>query len=394
MRRKVGCIGISFFTVLFLTGCWDMKEVEHTRYVYSIGVDYVNNNQVIYTQLIPFTNIAKQEGGGGLKPVPIWIGKSVGKTFDIATDNLYKTAQQRYSWGHVAALVFTERALKNKKVIENVLDVLERYNEIRKTIWVSGTTESLNDLLIAKPSMSFSIAYSRLSDPDDMYLQYSIVKPITLREFMISTKESGATTIIPYLKISKSNWKEDKKKKEVLTLDGVGILQQGKFQGHIPRTKMQGIRWMQKQTVRTPLYIFDGKKPVASLTLGKPKIKIKPQMKNGKAMFNVKVSVKGAIIEMGKTLTQEQLQKRAEDRIQGEIRRTFQEGVKMNADVFQLSNTLYRENPRAWHEVAKNNKLEISNDSLNSIEVKVGIYSSGKAKDRERNTKMKSPAGR
>ncbi|BAU25968.1 Ger(x)C family germination protein [Aneurinibacillus soli] len=394
MRRKAVCIGMSVFMMVFLTGCWDMKEIEHTRYVYAIGVDYVNNNQVIYAQIIPFTNIAKQEGGGGAVPAPIWVGKSVGKTFDIATDNLYTTAQQRYSWGHVAALVFTERALKNKKVIEDVLDVLERYNEIRKTIWVSGTKERLNDLFIAKPALTFSIAYSRLSDPDDTYLQYSIVKPITLREFMISTKESGATTILPYLKISRNNWKEDKKKKEVLMLDGVGILQQGKFKGHMPRTKIQGIRWMQKQTARTALYIFDGKEPVASLSLGKPKIKITPQTKNGRVTFNIQVSIKGSMIEVEKTLSQEQLQKKAENRIQGEIRRTFREGIKMNADVFQLSNTLYRENPRAWHELAKNNELKISDDSLQSVEVKVEIYSSGTSKNREKNAKGNSPAGR
>lgn len=384
MRRKAICVSIVFFVQLFLTGCWDMREIENNRYMHALGVDYEHNNVVIYAQLIPFTNIAKQEGGGQGDTGAIWIGKAVGKTFDIATDNLYKTAQQRYSWGHVAAIVFSENALKNKKVIENVVDVLERYNEVRKTIWVMGTKEKLGDFLIARPAMNRSVVYSLLSDPDDAYLQYSIVKPITIREFVISMRESGATTILPYLAISKETWKEDRKKHEILMLDGVGVLQQGEFKGYIPRTKLQGIRWTQPKTSRTTLYIFDGEEPVASIVMEKPKIQITPQVAAGKVAFDVNIDVKGIIIEMGKTLSQAELQKKAEERIENEIRKVFREGLKLKADVLQLSSALYRENPRVWHELAKNNELPLSDASLQSLNVKVWIYSSGKAKEKYR----------
>lgn len=52
-------------SLTLLTGCWDSKSIEQTIYISSLGIDYKDGEFHIYSKILQFENVGKQEGGGG-----------------------------------------------------------------------------------------------------------------------------------------------------------------------------------------------------------------------------------------------------------------------------------------------------------------------------------------
>jgi Ger(x)C family germination protein len=366
---------------LCLTACWDSQEIEHTRYLYAMGIDYKEHKIKVYVQVISFSNVAKQEGPGGQTVAqPIWIGTGEAKSFDGATDQIYLSAQQRISWSHLAALVFSEEALKHPEVIQSVLDTTTRYNEIRSTIWVYGTKSPIIDLFTAKPVMSYSPAYSKLTSPMSNFRQYSTSKPIQLYEFIAQLKDGSKTAILPFLGTSRNYWNKDKAPFEVTVNDGIGVIQNNCYMGHLSQSEIQGLRWVYKNTQRAPLFLYNDGKILGSIIFRNPKTKIIPKVANNKLVYTINVKGKGRVIQMDQASTEKELTKKAITAIRKEINNTYLQGVKRDADLYRLSDALYRRDPKSWHKLRKIGKLKIDSKMLSKINVEVVIINSGKTK--------------
>ncbi|MEF3308116.1 Ger(x)C family spore germination protein [Paenibacillus sp. GYB004] len=363
-----------------LTGCWGIREIEHMIYLNTVGVDYKDGNIIFYAQVVSYFNVAKKEGGGQAQKQIVSIVKAEGDTFDKAAFNMYTTAQQRIAWSHVKALVFTEAALKNK-IVEQVLDVWDRYYENRYTIWVFATKEPIEKVFEATPIQNTSVVYSQLNDPKDIYSQSSVIAPIYLYDFMRTWYEKSQSLKIPYLTIDES-WKESGKILSTLQINGVGVFQNRNYKGFIPRIQLQGLRWLNGKTERTPLYVkANGKNALDStLVMENVRPKIKAEVKNGKAEFKIQVTAKGNIPQLVQPLSQNNLERLAVEKIQAEIKQTYLEGLRHGVDVLGLSETLFRSRPKQWHELARNGKLLLEPDSIVSIEVKASILSGGISK--------------
>ncbi|OAO76284.1 Spore germination protein XC [Anoxybacillus flavithermus] len=94
----------------------------------------------------------------------------------MATDRLYQAVQQGVSWGHIKGIVFTERAF-NRGLVREVIDVLDRYNEIRHTVWTFATKEPIEQLFETTPFLDYSPYFSLLANPKDIDEQSSFIQP-------------------------------------------------------------------------------------------------------------------------------------------------------------------------------------------------------------------------
>lgn len=57
---------------------------------------------------------------------------------------------------------------------------------------------------------------------------------------------------------------------------------------------------------------------------------------------------------------------------------TFEEGLKMDADVFRLSEYLYRDNVKAWKKLEKDGKIPLTKDSIRKIDIHINKVSPGR----------------
>lgn len=372
MKRMIKIIVILSLLII-PCGCWDLKEVDNIYYVNAVGFDYQDGKYYFYAQINDFSPMAKMESsGGGDTEISVWLGRGVGKSFQEAYFDLLSNSERRISWGHLTALVFTERALD--KVLKDIVDAQERYPEVRLTDWVFGTDASLEKVFTTMPIIFGSPLYSQLGDPVDVYQQRSFIKPIRFHELIRSMNEPGKNVLIPNLTLSDRTWQGGDKDVSSVKMQGMYVVSDFKKVGKLTDRQLSGLRWLQKETRRAMLVLYHEDKPFAEMYCFDPKIKIKPHVvKGGKVHFDIDVKTRAQIVILEKPYSHTYLKKMAETEIENQIRHTFKEAVKQNIDIFNFSYYLYRNHPQVWKKVTKETKLPLSEDTLQTVRVDVTI---------------------
>ncbi|MCD1259174.1 Ger(x)C family spore germination protein [Paenibacillus athensensis] len=361
----------------FLTGCWSKYEVQNMNYVTAVGIDYADGQYIIYAQLLDFSTVAKLEGQQKAEQPPVWIGRGKGISFTEAGNDLYSTSQQRLNWGQISAILFSERLLKERKVGE-VLELIDRYREIRYLAWVFSTRDPLDEVLIATPFFRLSPKASILHNPEQNYRQRSILAPIRLQKFVMDSNEKAKTSYIPELSVRKDQWKENQKPHEMLRYSGIQIYDKDKYYARMSLEEIKGLPWLNKHTIRLPVDLFSDNKLVAVLVAEKPEYDVKPRVKYDKAYFDISVKVKAGVNELHADVTEQELTQLAQKEIEHQIRQTFQTAFEKRIDIYNLGESLFRRNPYAWKRIASGTVL--NKDSLRTINVNVQIVYPGRYK--------------
>ncbi|MEC0270408.1 Ger(x)C family spore germination protein [Paenibacillus anseongense] len=359
---------VTICCMLCVSGCWDNKNIQDLLYVSAIGVDHKDNLYEVYIQTVSFSNVAKAENAGGGSGPHVYVGKGKGKTLSLALGNLYDTVQRRLYWSHVRAYLFTENAIKAGG--DEYFDNLKRYREFRYTPWIFGTKESIEEIFKTPSFFQMSPITNILSEPEDNYRQKSFIKPLLAQEYQIHLNEPGDTAIVPTLTIDKNAWQTEEKSENKLKINGVFVVRKNDFQGWIADTQLKGLRWMEKATSRTSVGVQS-----ATVSLEKPKSKISITMQGVKTIFNIEVTVKGNIVELLDSHQSEQeIEKEVEEKIKEELRSTFEEGLHLEADIYNFRNTMFKKRFKNWQDV------KLTSSSLNRIDVRVKLQHTGELK--------------
>ncbi|NIK78579.1 Ger(x)C family germination protein [Paenibacillus castaneae] len=375
--KYIRCILVTVLISTMLTGCWGAREIEHMIYVNTVGIDYVNDQVVVYVQMVNFSGIAKKESGQA-QPQKTFIGKSQGDSFDTAIFNLYASSPQRIVWSNVKTIVFSDKALKHG-IINQVLEVWDRYYEFRYTVWAMATKEPMEQVLNTSSISDLSVIYSQLNSPMRTYEQSSIITPLYLYKFIWKWKEKGQTVLLPYLDIVNS-WTDNNKPSPNLGMGGVCVLDNRKFRGCLESHDVLGLRWLDNNTIRTPLVIRDKKSFKALMVMNKIKSKIHPKLKHGKPVFDITVSMQATLPQINMSLHKTKLEQQATKEIKDQIMETYRKGLEMNTDVFGLSGIFYRSMPNAWNKLNDNGKIPLDQSSIENIVIKVNLVNGGISK--------------
>ncbi|WP_126425419.1 Ger(x)C family spore germination protein [Brevibacillus marinus] len=370
---------LAFLFFPLLAGCLETEELEHMFYVHAIGIDYRDGLYTVYAQILDFSTFAKQEGGGGDSETEegAWVGKGTGDSLQDALHQLYGTSQRRIYWGHLNSIILHESLMKLG--VKEVFDLITRFSELRYTLWVFGTREPLQDVLLAAPILESTPVFSQIGDPDDVYEQSSFVLRKRLYRIIYELNEPGRTLLVPMLALTPGHWADRQHKFDSLRVGGVAIIENEKWQGWLSRPQLLGLRWVQTETVRTPLLLGPEKQPEAVLMLERPDVQINPTVRNGKAYFTINLELTGTISEMLQKRSESELIQQAKERIRAEIRNTYREGLKKKTDVLNLLDALYRKNLPAWKKLTRSGEEFILDEtSLANINVRVRIIASGR----------------
>lgn len=370
---------ILLMMLVFATGCWNMKEIQDISYVAALGFDYEDRKFIVHVQLLDFSSVAKLGGQQKMTESPIWVGTGTGESFTEAINNLYETAQQRMFWGHVSAIVFSERILKEKKY-RDVLDSLDRYREIRYLVWTFSTKESIKKILSTTPFFYESPMMSILHTPVEPYEQHSIIPPIQLFQFIRLMNEASRMSYLPELRLQDNQWEVRGKAHSMLEFAGISVFGEDQFKGDLTLDDLQGLPWMNEHTVRAPLSVERDHSPAAVLVLEKPKVKIKPSVQNRRVYFDVEVTLKAGINELYQDLTEKELMDLANRKLEEQIRHTYRKGFEHSVDIYQLSEPLYRWHPSAFHQLEDEHHFVLHEDSLRHVRLNVRLAYTGRYK--------------
>lgn len=366
--------------LLSLTGCWSSREIQNLGYAKALGIDYVDNQFIIYAQMLDFKSIAKMEGGGSTSSeAPIWVGKGYGTTFNMAVIDLYKSSQLRLNWGHLTAIILTERALKAK--VEFLSDMIVRYPEIRYNSWIYGTNSSLEELLSATPMFKQSPITSILHSPEDNFHQLSLLPPVLFFKYLSNYNEKATSSYMPTLTLNKEQWKENDKPHALLMIDGGFFEHNRKIRGFLSRKKMIGYHWLQTHTHRAPINIERDGIVYGEVIVNLKKLKIKPIIKDSDVSFHIDAKYQGANYEYLVPISAQEMGQIGADIIKSQIMHSYKEGLKIGVDIYELEEVLFRKNPALWKKLTNNgDHLLINERSIAKLDIQLNIPYNGKNK--------------
>ncbi|WP_262174096.1 Ger(x)C family spore germination protein [Saccharococcus sp. Marseille-Q5394] len=376
MNKKIVALLLLLLAMLPLSGCWDNNEPERMLYLNGIGIDYKDGRYELYAQIINFANTAKSEQPTSDETSQAEVGHASGMSLDEAVFELYHSVDQKVNWGHLSYLVFSEEALQQVK-LSPVLDIFIRYRETRYQIWLYATKDPVEEVLLIRPVVNKAIILSKLGDPRNSYEQESFIKPASIREVVINMNEPNHETLIPFITIAE-NWKSIKETIKAPVISGAAIVSPDDFKGFITGEKARGIRWMTNDTKRSNLTVRTENGNFISVVLENIKVKINPVMIKGEAKFDIDIYADGIIDIITETIKPAEIEKLLKEIVKEQIAATYEEALKMDADIYRLSEQLYRKNVKEWKRLQKDGKIELTDDSIRNIKITIGKLSSNK----------------
>ncbi|TCS93615.1 Ger(x)C family spore germination protein [Hazenella coriacea] len=366
----------SFFIMICLTGCWDIRETEHILYVNTLGIDYQDNQFIIYAQIINFANIAKQEGGATREKQDLFVGKGRGENIYEAAFDLYRVSPQKLSWEHIKSIVLSENVLKDNR-LEKFEEFYARFFQFRNTVWIFGTKDNMEDILATNSILNLPPVYSIINDPEDILKQSSIAFPQQLYRFRANLYEPAMNTYLPFLTVIKKDWKADHKDFEILAFDGAGFVTFKSYKGYLSQEDLIGYPWTQEKTSRGSLTLKVKDKQVGAVVLQDPKIDIKPVKKNGKVTFQLKARFEGVSNYLTKLYSKDILEQLTESTVKSQIMHTYKKGIEKGIDVYHLSQVLYRDQNDEWKKLNQNGIVPLDDQSL-EVNVNIRIKAGGR----------------
>lgn len=380
MVRKVVLACIAILSFVITTGCWDIKEIQDMIYLNAVGLDYVDGQYVVYGQSADFASVAKQENGKPTEEAQVWIGKGKGSTLNEALFDLYSTAQLRLFWGHITAIVLSESFIQDG--LQAVFDLIGRYSEVRANIWIYSTNDPVEHILSTTSFFGYSSLHSLLHEPMDPYHQNSLIEPLYLFRFISDYTERGKTTLLPSLTVNNEQWKVSDKNHPMLSIDGIYIFQRGVFKGRLNIEDLKGLAWMNENTTRSQLTLRKKDRVFAELIIQDPKINIKATIVSGKPKFEIDVKLEARVNELLEKISENEIIELVEEKIQKDIIDTYNKGLALGVDVYQLGYRLYKKNAQVWYDLfgRDEHRFPLNQESIADLRIKIKLISSGKLK--------------
>lgn len=377
MNKHPLTLFIIIVSTFLLSGCWDVNEPQRMYYINAVGVDFKDNLYEVYVQFINFDDVAKSEQPNP-EIVPAEIGYAKGRTVDEAIYKLYNSSDQKIFWGHMRYMIFSESALEDERGIP-AIDTFIRYRDTRYQIWVYCTKDPINEILLTTPLLEGSHAVSKLSNPINPTREETFILPRNLRDLVIGLDEPSHEINLPYVTMKK-DWATTKEATEETFFSGIGILSKDGFKGSIENVSARGFQWTHDETKQGELTIkLDNPEDYLTVSIEKLKIIVEPIIKNEKQVsFEFHININVTINGFKTKVTTDELRKKIKKEMRKEIRETYREGLKLDADIYRLSEVLYRDNVKMWKGLEKNGKIPLTEDSISKINIHINKINPGR----------------
>ncbi|MCE4042894.1 MULTISPECIES: Ger(x)C family spore germination protein [Lysinibacillus] len=377
-QKNIMLVILMLTTTLLMSGCWDVTEPQRMYYVQGVGVDYKDNEYIAYIQLMNFANVAKTEQSNP-QAAPTEVGKATGKTIEEAIYKLYRSMDQEVFWGHMTFLLFSEKAMESEHAIP-IIDTFLRFRETRYHIWVYCTQDPIEEVLLVSPILEKSPTATKLSNPKNTSKQESFVEPVNLRQLVIGLNEPNHEMKVPFISINQ-DWETAKESRTETVFAGVGILSKNTFKGFIKGNTARGIEWMNDATKQGEITVkLDNTEERDYLTVDIKKldVNVKPIVQNNQVKFEVYLKFNTILNGFKGKVTASQVRKKVESEVKKEIIATFEAGLNIDADVYRLSEYLYRENVKVWKKIQKDGKIPLTKESISKIDIHINKVSPGR----------------
>lgn len=371
-----------FFLLLsccfLLAGCWDVNEPERLMYIFGLGIDYKDEEYVVHAQVIDFSNIAKSDQPTNPDAIQVEVGSAKGSTPSEAFYKLYEAIDEKLFWGHFAFVVLSEDALKNGRA-SMLINTFVRFHETRYNSWVYSTKDDVQKVMLTTPIINKAISLSKLADPLNSYEQNSFIEPMDFRKLLIDLNEPSHETKIPMVSIY-HQWETTKQKDTSNQIHGVAIISPNEFKGFLIDEDAAGLQWLTEKTKRSSITTESSNDKKISIILNNIRPEIKTVKNSSTIQFDISVTVTASLSGFQGTATDDVIKQAVKKQVEKEIRHTYAKGLELDADVYRLSEVVYRKHLNDWKKLQKDGKIPLDENSIRNVNIHVDKVNAGRKK--------------
>lgn len=289
------------FCILFLTGCWDRKELNELGLVLATGLDKDNNTgKISITAQVVRPGALKKQGGSEEPPIELVTAK--GNTVFEAIRNITKQFDRRGYYAHNKVLVIDEQLAKSG--LDPFLDFFERSQEMRRLVWVMVAKNTTAKQILGVKHGIENVQATYLDNIIKRRITNSEVTAVNLLEFLKKVSGSGINPITGVMEIVEQiNLPAEEKKGNAtkgVRLSGTAVFKKDKLVGYLDDTETRGLNWVTGKVKSGIINVpaLTEKDKLIAIEIKRASSKIKPTIDdNGKISFAIEVKEEGNIAE-------------------------------------------------------------------------------------------------
>ncbi len=335
---------------LLLSGCWDHLELETLDLVLGLGVDAVEPDFDIITELVKVKGAQETE----FEPVVL---TTKGRTFFTSGRSLTKPAGIRMRWAHAQVFIVSEEVAR-----ENMLAAIElimRDPDVRTSILLMVAKDcTVHEIFTSKPPITDFVS-DHLRNLVELRDRIPFFYSRKLWEFRQTLALSGINGVLPTVQLVQEG--EDK----VPVLDGSAVFKGSHMVGWLSGLESRIFAMLMGERDRGSLVVkteVGGERGEITYEIRGNQVKITPLIEGPRLGFSVALQLQVDLPELG-SLDIEYEDPKVEAALEREINILVQGQIlnligrvqrEFGADIFGFGLLLKKRHPRVWRAYAEN----------------------------------------
>ncbi len=373
------------FSILFLSGCWDSREITDIGLVIAVGVDKSedSNGFAVTVQIAnPQANASQEKKSSSNEP--IWILTAKGETLFEAVREMSKVSSKRIVWGHNSIVIIGESLAKDD--IAPVIDYFTHNPELRMKAHVLVSKGDAKNYLSLKTSLDdiSGISLSDVLTNNFLTSQYIHSDMLRLSQEYFNEHKQPILSMIQFKKEMIKPSEENKGELlDMVELGGAAIFNKGKMIGTLTPEQVRGYSWIKLNVKDTLVTVNYENQKKASVEMKNVKSKIITSISEDVPSIEIKITGLGEIAEEdGSTeLSIEDFKKKIGDLVKQKIIEEAENCLNVvqkqyNVDTFAFAHIFHMQQTLEWKKSIEENWETIYPDIQISVSCDIKITGS------------------
>jgi len=358
--KKISAIFI-ILSMVFLTGCWNSREINTLAIAVCTGIDKAEEGYLVTHQIINPKVIASKKA---TNEAPVIIYSETGDSlFEIYRKLTTECPRKIYN-SHLRMVIFGEEIAKEG--IQDFIDFFARVHEFRTDFYFAvakGTTaNNVLSMLTPLETLPGMEMYDSLKASEE---NWAPTKTIRIIELINSILADGKDPVLTGIEVTggdvNSNSTDalrqsDQIKK--LKYTSLGAFNEDRLAGWLNEDESKGYNYIMGNVKSTAGHADYGDKVKIIYEVMNTKSKMKASLVNGKPVIDVEIHVNANIgsvqgqFDVSKEENKEILKQLPEEAVKLLCNKTLKKAQKdLGTDIFGFGEVIHRQYPKVWEKI-------------------------------------------
>lgn len=354
---------ILLLSCLFLSGCWDQRELNELAIMVGLGIDKSEEGYLVSAQIIVPSEVSPRTSGGRS---PATLFQSEGKTVYEAIRKMTKESPRKIYPGHLQIFVFGDDIAREG--IRDTLDLLIRDWEVRSDFYmVVARDQSASDILKVKTPISGISSINLYQTLKASEKNAAVTRTMTVQDVFSDVASEGKDPVLTG--IQRFGGSEIGKgienvqqilPEEILLYDHLAIFKDDRLINWLDDEETEAFNYMTRTIPSSVKAISCPDGGDLTIEVNHSKSDIKAVMKNGSPAIDVRIKATGSIgsvecvVDLNDEPTIHELEQTFEKILKSSSENTVRTLQQRDAaDIFGFGESIRKAYPKEWEKLKK-----------------------------------------